>query len=379
MNSNRILLVAAVVLAVGAGTAVYVTDQVAFPQTADDTPTPGNAERSDLPFVSLPAGFTITIHAELPGDPRFMAFHDGTLYASIPGQDRVVALREANGSVDVATAVSGLNRPHGILFHDGWLYVASTDSVVRFPMEDGRADHAGRDVVVDGIPTGGHWTRTIQVFDGSLFISIGSSCNVCIEDHPWRAAILRCTLTGANCSVYASGLRNTVGFIAVNDTLIGTDNGRDWLGNDLPPDEINVIREGFYGWPYCYGDNTVDPAHDRPERCTDAIPAAVNLQAHSAPLGLAYYDDSAFPRAYRNELYVAYHGSWNRDPPTGYKVVRIPYDGGVFGEPQDFATGWLQEDGSNRGRPVDVVVGPEGALYVSDDSTRRIYRIPYTG
>lgn len=359
---------------------------------------PASPGDDTLSFVDLPEGFDITVYADgfgnaqvsAPGPapgPRFMAFRNGTLYVSIPSQDRVVALpdRDGDGSAEEpVTVLDGLNRPHGIAFHSDDIYVANTDGVVRARMDGMTAVPDTREVVVDGVPTGGHWTRTIRIHNGSLYISVGSSCNVCHESDEWRAAIHRCTLQG-NCSVYARGLRNAVGFVFHDGNLIATENGRDNLGNDMPPDEINVVDEGEnYGWPECYGDNVLDTRfhpddghrHIRPH-CTAPFeqPAAVELQAHSAPLGLAFYTADAFPRDYRGDLYVAYHGSWNRQPPTGYKVVRIPYNG-TFGAPEDFATGWL-DGGTVHGRPVDIAVGPDGAMYVSDDNSGRIYRITY--
>ncbi len=344
----------------------------------------------DLSHVSVPDGFSISVYADdfggtgvsTPGPapgPRFMAFHDGTLHVALPDQGRIVALPDGSGDPEPVTVVDGLDRPHSMAFHNGRIYIAETGRTVSYRLDGLSVDRDTREVVVDDYPAGGqHWTRTIRIHDGHLYISVGSSCNVCEEDDPWRAAITRCDLDGTDCDRYATGLRNTVGFIVVDGTMVGTDNGRDLLGNDVPPDEINVIAQGDdYGWPYCYGDRVPDPAFGNASRCDGTVPPAVPLQAHSAPLGLTRHGHAAFPERYRGDLYVAYHGSWNRQPPTGYKVVRIPYHAGngTFGEPRDFAAGWLGDDGTVHGRPVDVVSGPDGALYVSDDATGRIYRI----
>jgi glucose/arabinose dehydrogenase len=233
------------------------------------------------------------------------------------------------------------------------------------------------------LPSGdGHFTRTIKIRDGSLYVSVGSSCNVCYEEDERRSTILKCGLEpGSDCTIFASGTRNAVGFVFDDaGKIYATENSRDWLGNDLPPDEINLIEEGGdYGWPICYGKSIHDTDFDKNtyirDPCSDKKPSFVDLQAHSAPLGLAIYDGDQFPEEYRGDLFVAYHGSWNRDEPTGYKVVSIDTQ---TREVRDFATGWLQEN-NVLGRPVDVIVADDESLFVSDDNSGKIYRIFYTG
>jgi len=246
-----------------------------------------------------------------------------------------------------------------------------------------KADNGTLEVLINDLPTGGHFTRTIKVRNNSLFISIGSSCNVCYEKDERRAAIIRCDLNGTGCRVFARGLRNAVGFIfhPVTGKMYSTDNGRDWLGENLPPDEINLVEDGKnYGWPVCYGKNIHDTDFDKNvyirNPCMEPfeMPSLVDLQAHSAPLGLAFYYGNSFPQEYRGDLFVAYHGSWNRLEPTGYKIVSIDMDTFTV---KDFATGWL--DGTNvRGRPVDIIVADDGSLLVSDDNAGKIYRIYYS-
>lgn len=362
---RRTLIAAALAIALLAAAAGLYISGTVHPTVT----TSGN-----LSEIEVPDGFSIEVFADGLGAPRLVYAHAGALYVSVPSRGEVVAFPDPAESDRRVTVASGLNRPHGLAFHDGQVYVAETDAVARYDLDGLRAVEDSREVLVDGIPTGGHWTRTIRIVNRSLFIAAGSSCNVCEESSPWRAAVTRCGLDGSDCSAYATGLRNTVGFVEHRGRLVGTDNGRDHLGDNRPVDEINVIHEdGFYGWPYCYGQNEVDPAFGDASRCADAVPPAVGLQAHSAPLGLAFAP-SAWPGRYADDLYVAYHGSWNRNPPTGYKVVRIPHDGSGFGEPQDFAEGWLRSDGTNSGRPVDVAF-LDGAMYVTDDATGRIYRI----
>jgi glucose/arabinose dehydrogenase len=342
---------------------------------------------TEMEDISLPEGFAIGVYAEDVPGARFMAVSpEGVLHATLIRDGRVVALpdEDRDGRADRAVTVAeGLRQPHGIAFHEGFLYVGETHQVVRFPLDKGHVSVGPREVVVPGLPVegGGHFTRTV-VFgpEGALYISIGSSCNVCREDDPRRAAVLRVPPEGGKPEVFAKGLRNSVGlaFHPVTGVLFGTENGRDWLGDDFPPDEINVIRQGrHYGWPACHGDRVPDPEFGDEAFCRETEPPAVNLQAHSAPLGLAFYTGTMFPETYRGRLFAAYHGSWNRSVPTGYKVVSIPFrDGMPAGEPEDFATGWLRR-GDVQGRPVAVLVGADGALMVSDDKSGRIYRITF--
>ncbi|MFQ5896169.1 MAG: PQQ-dependent sugar dehydrogenase [Nitrospinota bacterium] len=336
--------------------------------------------------VRLPPGFRIGLFAEGLPRPRFMAVSPGgELYVSLPRAGRVAVLpdRDGDGRADrVVVFAEGLNLPHGLAFHGGYLYVAETDKVRK--MRDGngdlRADGPG-EVIIRGIPTGGHWTRTIGFGpDGKLYLSVGSSCNVCIERDPRRAAIVRYNADGTGEGVYARGIRNAVGFRWHPETgeLWATNNGRDWLGDDFPPDALyRVVRGGHYGWPHCNGDRIPDPDYGDPALCPKTLPPTVALQAHSAPLGLVFYTGRQFPAEHRGDLFVAFHGSWNRRVPTGYKVVRVPFrEGKPTGEVVDFAVGWLRGR-SAWGRPVDLVVAPDGSLLLSDDFGGRIYRLWY--
>ncbi len=350
-----------------------------------------------LDQISLPPGFRISVFADLgasgislPGPnagPRMMLVQGDRLLVTVPDQGRVVAFVDEGGTASNATTfMSGLNQPHGIDYADGWYYIAEEDKVIRVRAEGGGlvADTNSTQVLTD-LPSGGqHVTRTVRVKDGFMYISIGSTCNVCHESDQRRAAILRCDLNGTDCSVYASGLRNSVGLAFQPGTgdLYATENGRDFLGDDIPPDEINIIREGGdYGWPICYGNNTHDTDFDKNvyirNPCMEPFetPALIDLQAHSAPLGLAFYNGTSFPAEYRGKLFVAYHGSWNRQVPTGYKIVAVDVANGTVA---DFATGWLQGS-AVLGRPVDVAVAQDGSLYVSDDAAGKIYRISYAG
>jgi len=336
--------------------------------------------------LSVPAGIAVTYFAKGVSGVRFMALSpDGVVYASESGSGRVVRLPDANndGVADsIVVVVSGLNEPHGLAFHKGALYVAATDGVVRVALgADGKS--TGSPVYVNRYSGGGgHWTRTI-VFgaDSAMYVAVGSTCNLCVEQSTDRAAVLRFNEDGSGKRVYASGLRNAVG-LAVEPTtgaLWASQNERDNLPPDhenLPPEEINILTDGGdYGWPYCYGDRVPSPEYNDAARCARTIPPAAKLQAHSAPLGMSFLSRATrLPAAYRGDLLVAYHGSWNRDTPTGAKVVRVRVVGGKPGEVEDFITGWQRADGSRWGRPVDVLVAGDGAVLISDDASGAIYR-----
>lgn len=340
----------------------------------------GTAER-----VQVPPGFRVEVFAAGLGGPRLMAWSpSGDLMVSIPQRGQVVLLpdRDRDGRADRAVVFAAdLDRPHGLAWRDGWLYVAETGRIVRLRDGDGDGRADRHEVVVADLPAGGgHWTRTVTFGpDGKMYVSVGSSCNVCEEADPRRAAILQFNADGSGGRIFARGIRNAVGLTwhAASGRLWATNNGRDWLGDDLPPETVVVAADGaHFGWPYCHAGDLPDPDFPREGFCARSAPPAVKMQAHSAPLGLAFYTGTKFPPEYRGNLFVAFHGSWNRSVPTGYKVVRIPFQGDKPGPVLDFATGWLQGR-SAWGRPVDVLVGTDGALFVSDDGAGQIYRITY--
>jgi glucose/arabinose dehydrogenase len=338
--------------------------------------------------IHLPSGFAIDVFAKDLGHARFLAFDPrGTLLVSVPRSGRIVALPDRNGhgrADRVDPVVEGLDLPHGLAFFQGMLYVAETGRVVRFGYDPGTHRVTGPpQVVVPGLPPrGGHWTRTI-VFgpDGRFYVSVGSTCNDCEERDQRRAAVTRYRADGSEAQPFATGLRNAVGlaFRPGTDELWATVNGRDWLGDDRPSEYVTRLQEGgFYGWPYCHwvsGVLLVDPDLGSAERCRKVARPTFEYQAHSAPLGLAFYTGKQFPAEYRGNLFVALHGSWNRSVPTGYKVIRLRLDGGAP-KAEDFATGWLV--GSRAfARPVDLAVGPDGSLFVSDDTSGVVYRIRF--
>ncbi len=342
-----------------------------------------------LKNIKLPNNFEIEIFASDLGQslyasagpsigPRFMEFYNDVLFVSLPNAGTVIALPDKNkdGKADeIIKVIDGLNKPHGIAFLDDYMYIANEDSVIKVKLENNlKANISTKEYFTD-LPKGGHWTRTIRIKDNNLYISVGSSCNVCIEKDIRRGSILKCDLEFEKCQPYARGLRNAVGitFHPINNDLYATENSRDWLGEDLPPDEINKIEsDKHYGWPFCYGKNIPDPEFGN-FGCNSREPSFIDLQAHSAPLGLAFNFGNNFPAEYKEKLFVAYHGSWNRKVPTGYKIVMIDIN---TEQVQDFATGWLKGN-KVLGRPVDIIFDKDGIMYVSDDHTGLIYRIYY--
>lgn len=339
--------------------------------------------------IRSPEGFSAGLFAEGISGARFLRFTEtGDLLVSQPRSGRVLLLlRDADGDGRAdgrQVLLEGLHRPHGLDIHEGWLYVGETDAVVRVRFDaEGRHTSGDLERVVTGLPTGGsHWTRTVRLGDdGWMYVSVGSSCNVCLEEDERRAALLRFRPDGSEPEVYATGLRNAVGFDwrPVTGELFATDNGRDLLGDDFPPCELNrVVRRGFYGWPLANGDRIPDPDHGagHEQEIRDSIPPTHGFRAHTAPLGISFVRGEGLPSVYRGAALVALHGSWNRSEKDGYEVVSLHWlpDGSV--EERDFLWGFL-EDGDVIGRPVDVAEGPDGAIYVSDDYAGSIYRVAW--
>lgn len=350
---------------------------------------------TQIPLI-LPPGFSISIYAEGLIDPRVMTYGPaGDLMVSIPSEGSVVALKDEDGDGFAERHIvvaKGLKSPHGLatrcIEEVCSIYIAETDQVTSYDFDRKTYTAINKEKLVD-LPGGGnHFSRTIMFMPypdhDTLLISVGSSCNVCNEKDSRRAKILSVKFDGTALKTFASGLRNAV-FMAihpVNGKIWVTEMGRDLLGDDLPPDEINIVEEGRnYGWPICYGKNIHDTAFDKNtyvrNPCMEPfeIPSYIDIPAHSAPLGLAFIPEEGWPEEYWHNLLVAYHGSWNRTEPTGYKIVRYTFDaqGKYLGE-EDFISGWLTKDGAF-GRPVDMLVQPGGTIYISDDKAGVIYKV----
>ncbi|AFY35618.1 sorbosone dehydrogenase family protein [Calothrix sp. PCC 7507] len=356
------------------------------------------------PVLRVPAGFTVNVFAEGLDAPRWLALTpSGDVLVTETRQNRIRLLRDTNGDgvADVrqtfATATNGLNIPFGMAFSGDSFFLGNTDAVLRFPYTKGQPQLTGTGKKIANLPGGGynqHWTRNVVVSpDGNkLYVSVGSQSNVS-EEPPPRASVQQMNLDGSQQQTFASGLRNPVGldFHPVTKKLYATVNERDGIGDDLVPDYLTGVQQGeFYGWPYAYlSPNNLDPRQKtndkskRPDLAARTRTPEVLFQAHSAALGLQFYDGKAFPEKYRNGAFVAFRGSWNRDRGTGYKVVFIPFDtqGRSPGYYEDFLTGFLLNPAvpTTWGRPVGLLTLPDGSLLVTEEANNRIYRIQYTG
>jgi len=336
--------------------------------------------------IRAAGGYAVSLYATVPKARFLRPTPAGDLLVTVPREGRVVRLaRDADGDgrPDAQeTLLEGLDRPHGIDLHEGWLYLGEGSAVarVRYDAATGRVVGAPERIVT-GLPEGGnHWTRTVRIgADGYLYVTVGSSCNVCREEDERRAAMLRFRRDGSEGEIWARGLRNSVGFDwrPATGELFATDNGRDLLGDDFPPCELNrIVRGGDYGWPVANGDRKLDPdqgaGHEA--RAAASLPPAHGFRAHTAPLGITFLESDAHPEPYRGAALVALHGSWNRTRKDGYEVVSLHWgaDGSIREE--DFLVGFLRDE-DVIGRPVDVAEAADGTIFVSDDYAGAVYRV----
>lgn len=343
----------------------------------------------NIPF-NLASGFTIHIFASGLGNPRDLQFSPGgTLLVSNPSSNTVYALPDKNndGVADSKKVViSGRNHTHGLAFFNGKLYASEVDRVVRYDWDEQKLT-ATFDKVLFSLPENNdHNNRTIT-FDssGKMFVSVGSTCNVCFESSPLSATVLVADPDYNNPQIFAKGLRNAA-FLAINpktSELWGTEMGRDNLGDNIPPDEINIIRSNLdYGWPFCFADKQHDVNFDprNQHSCGNTQPPIYQIPAHSAPLGLTFINSSQFPTDWQGDLLVSYHGSWNRSTPIGYKVVHLKVSENSITNSEDFLTGFLPAGATNGpnsalARPVDLTFDQKGSLYLSDDKSGNIFII----
>jgi glucose/arabinose dehydrogenase len=376
---------------------------------------PVHAAELPLERIKLPAGFRIEVYAAPVKNAREMTLSPGgTLFVSTRREGNVYAVldtRHANKGDRVVTLAKGLQNPNGVAFREGALYVAERSRVLRYDDIERHLDRPPKPVVVRAdFPTEAHHGWKFIAFgpDGWLYVPVGAPCNICKSKDPIFATITRVSPDGKQREIYAHGVRNTVGFDWHPQThvLWFTENGRDELGEDTPPDELNRAPAACldFGYPACHGTGIADPEFGRGKDCSKTVAPAADLRAHVAALGMRFYTGSMFPKEYRNDIFIAEHGSWNRTIPDGYDVIRVRLDGEKVVSQEVFASGWLgpaarpedpgrsytrradeSADGSNQGgkklqawgRPVDVLVMPDGALLVSDDTADAIYRISY--
>ena len=368
---TRLLVLALVVLACRREPAGQNPTVSSSPGGQDTVPIAGHS-------LYVPTGFTVTVFAAGHDGVRSLALGPGgAVFATLPDGGRIVRLVDSNGdgvADSERTVLSGLDYPFGLAFRGDTMYFAEETAVKR--LDPGAATPV---TLVSDLPGGGHITRTI-VFgpDNALYLAVGSSCNLCDDPLP-RAAVTRYHLDGTGPHTFATGLRNSVGlaFHPTTGELWANNNDRDNLGDDVPPERLNILKDGkWYGWPQCYLPGRPNPEYAGFD-CSGVEPPALTVQAHSAPLGLAFYTGTQFPTEYQGDAFMTYHGSWNRSVPTGAKVVRVRVQNGRPVSVEDFVAGWQLPDGSRWGRPVGLVVAADGALLISDDSGGRIWRVSY--
>ena len=351
------------------------------------------AAANDLPLekIKLPPGFAIELFARVD-NARQMALgrtdaSGGTLFVGSRGAGKVFAVPfdATYKAKPVATLASGLQMPVGVAYKDGNLYASAVSRILRFDDIERRLDNPPPPVLVtDKLPTETHHGWKFIAFgpDGKLYVPVGAPCNACEREADRYANILRMNPDGSAVEVMARGVRNTVGFDwqPQNKELWFTDNGRDLLGDDTPPDELNhAPRAGMhFGFPYCHGTDLPDPEFGAKRRCAEFTAPVQNLGPHVASLGMRFYSGSMFPAQYRNQIFIAEHGSWNRSKKIGYRISLVRLQGNKAVAYETFASGWLQGE-SVWGRPADVLVLPDGSLLVSDDYAGAIYRIFYRG
>ena len=368
--------------------------RTAAEEAASGADEPGSGEEAPgdprLKRIELPQGFRIRVYAEGVTGARSLSLGSGgTLFVGTQfgGRGRVYALRDEDGdhrAERVVTLASGLNTPNGVAFRDGDLYVAEISRILRYPGIEARLDDPPPpEIVNDAFPTDrAHGWKFIRFGpDGMLYVPVGAPCNICLSEDPY-ASIGKLDPSTGGFEVVARGVRNSVGFDwhPATGELWFTENGRDWMGDDEPPDELNRVSAAgqHFGYPYCHGAAIADPEFGARRNCSEFAVPVRELGPHVAALGMRFYTGGMFPQEYRNQVFIAEHGSWNRSNKIGYRITLVRLDAGGAAGYEPFAEGWLQGE-SNWGRPVDLLVMPDGSLLVSDDQAGLIYRISYSG
>lgn len=338
-------------------------------------------------LITLPHGFKIEVFAErVPGARSLARGPGGTIFVGTR-QGNVYALRDSDGdgqSDSTYVLASNLYMPNGVAVRDGALYVAEVNRIIRFDSIESHLSSPLSPIVInESFPSDGlhGWKFIAFGPDERLYVPVGAPCNVCKSDDERYSSIMRMKPDGSELEVYAQGVRNSVGFAWHPETLElwFTDNGRDMMGDDVPPDELNrAPRSGLhFGFPFCHGGEVPDPIFGGERLCDEFAPPTQKLGAHVAALGMRFYTGRMFPEMYRNQIFIAEHGSWNRSTRVGYRITRVRLDGTRATEYEVFASGWLGEDGVVTGRPVDLLELPDGSLLISDDYRGAVYRITY--
>jgi glucose/arabinose dehydrogenase len=346
-------------------------------------------KESDIANIEVPEGFVIRYYSgEVPGARSMTMGRDGVIYVGTRDEGKVYAVinnNKDNEADQVLTIASGLELPNGVAYHEGDLYVAEIGRIIKFSNIDGKlGERLSYEVVTDIYPQEEtHGWKYIDIGpDNKIYVPVGAPCNICDPENSIYASITRINLDGSGLEIVASGVRNSVGFDWDRRTgkLWFTDNGRDWMGDNLPGDELNVLDQvgEDFGFPYCHAENISDPIFGSLISCNVFENPSLVMPAHVAALGIAFYEKEQFPSEYNNNVFIAEHGSWNRSEPIGYRVTRATIDGDNASNYSVFAEGWLR-DGEAWGRPVDILVLEDGSILVSDDFRGAIYRISYEG
>ncbi|MEN0003829.1 MAG: sorbosone dehydrogenase family protein [Bacteroidota bacterium] len=351
----------------------------------------GDGAGLDLNKIKLPDGFKIEVYADGVVNARSMALSpNGTLFVGTRGEGSVYAVKDIDGDMKadkVYTLAKNLRMPNGVAFKDGALYVAEVSRILRFDNIEAQLDNPpAPKVVFDKYPTESHhgWKYIAFGPDDKLYVPVGAPCNICESEDRVFNTITRMNPDGTGMEIVQEGIRNTVGFTWHPETkeLWFTDNGRDWLGDDIPACELNHAPKDnmHFGYPYCHQGNMADPEFGKKRSCTEFTPPIQNLGPHVAPLGLEFYTANQFPAAYKGHILIAEHGSWNRSTKIGYRIMQVELDNGKAVSYQPFAEGWLNAaEDDVMGRPVDLEFLPDGSMLVSDDFADVIYRISYEG
>lgn len=339
-----------------------------------------------LDQISLPPNFKISVYATVPNARSMTLADNGIVFVGTRTNNKVYALlptADFSQASKVITVADKLKTPNGVAYFKGDLFVAEPSRILRYAnILKNLINPVAPQVIINNLPSNpNHGWRYIGVGpDGWLYIAIGAPCNICVENDARFASIDRMKLDGSGFQIFAHGIRNSVGFDwnPITKKMWFTENGRDWLGNNLPPDEVNVATKANlnFGFPYYFGDNQPDPTFSARPPVSEMTPALYNLPAHVAALGLRFYNGAQFPKQYKNSIFIAEHGSWNRTSKVGYQVINLQINKNKVVNETVFASGWLQGQ-RNWGRPVDVLVLPDGSLLVSDDYSGTVYRISY--
>ena len=354
---------------------------------------------SFLEKIILPEGFEIKIYADDVENARSMAISpSGTIFVGNRNEDNVFALKDTDGDnvIDKKYLITNKlkNMPNGVAFHDGDLYVAEVNKIWKFENIEENLSYADKFdeyleepiLISDDFPSDRHhgWKYISFGPDGKLYVPVGAPCNICESRNEIYASITRMNSDGSNREIYVKGVRNTVGFTWHPETkqLWFTDNGRDMLGDNIPPCELNKVTEKdqHFGYPYCHGNDIGDPEFGGEYSCSDFVMPVQNLGPHVAPLGLKFYTGKMFPDEYKGDIFIAEHGSWNRSKKIGYRISRVKIENNKSVGYETFIYGWLDDDEQEAwGRPVDILILDDGSMLISDDKANAIYRVTYTG